>query len=137
MISFISGTSCRNGHIFVEIAFCRFCKGVICRISVVLVGYVATLSLSQTTALCWTSPLFYFLNLFTQTVGLLGRGISSSQGRYLHTGQHKRRINEQTDIHSLSGIRIHDPSVRASEDSSCLRRRGQCDLRRRLYSIEL
>jgi hypothetical protein len=33
-----------------------------------------------------------FLNL-RQSVGLLGRGISPSQGRYLHTGQHKRRIN--------------------------------------------
>jgi hypothetical protein len=33
-----------------------------------------------------------FLNL-RQSVGLLGRGISPSQGRYLHTGQHKHRIN--------------------------------------------
>jgi hypothetical protein len=32
-------------------------------------------------------PLFRFLNLFTQLVGLLGRGISPSQVRYLHTGQ--------------------------------------------------
>jgi hypothetical protein len=30
-------------------------------------------------------PLFQFINLFTQSVGLLGRGISQSQGRYLHT----------------------------------------------------
>jgi hypothetical protein len=43
--------------------------------------------------------------------------ISPSQGRYLHTGQHKHRIN------ALSGIRTHDPSVRASEDSSSLRPR--------------
>jgi hypothetical protein len=37
-----------------------------------------------------------FLNLiifFAQTVGLLGRGISPPQGRYLHTGQYKHRIN--------------------------------------------
>jgi hypothetical protein len=65
-------------------------------------------------------PLFQSLNLFTQSVGLLGRGISPSQGRYLHTGQH-------TDIHALSGIRTHDPSVRASEDSSWLRPRGHSD----------
>jgi hypothetical protein len=38
-------------------------------------------------------PLFQFLNLFTQTVCLLGRVISSSQGHYLNTGQHKHRIN--------------------------------------------
>jgi hypothetical protein len=34
-------------------------------------------------------PLLQFRNLFTQTVALLGRVISPSQGRYLHTGQHK------------------------------------------------
>jgi hypothetical protein len=35
--------------------------------------------------------LFSFVFFFTQTVGLLGRVISPSQGRYLHTGQHKHR----------------------------------------------
>jgi hypothetical protein len=48
-------------------------------------------------------------------VGLLGRGISQSQGRYLHRGQHKHRINVHTDIHALS-------EIRAFEDSSCLDR---------------
>jgi hypothetical protein len=33
---------------------------------------------------------FQFLHLFTQSVGLLGRGISPSQSPYLHTGQNKR-----------------------------------------------
>jgi hypothetical protein len=28
---------------------------------------------------------------------------------------------DNTDIHALSGIRTHDPSVPASEDISCLR----------------
>jgi hypothetical protein len=32
---------------------------------------------------------FYFLQLFTQSVGLLGRGISPSQGLCQHTEQHK------------------------------------------------
>jgi hypothetical protein len=41
--------------------------------------------------------------------------------RYLHTGEHKDRLNAHTDIHASSGIRTHDPSVRANEDSSCLR----------------
>jgi hypothetical protein len=36
-------------------------------------------------------PLFQFLNLYT--VGHLVGGISPSQGRYLHTIQHKHRIN--------------------------------------------
>jgi hypothetical protein len=48
--------------------------------------------------------------------------ISLSQGRYLHTVQHKHRINEYTDVNALSGIRTHDPSVRAGEDISYLRR---------------
>jgi hypothetical protein len=52
------------------------------------------------------------LNL-RQSVGLLGRGISPSQDRYLHSGQHKHRIN--ADIHALSGIRTQDPSVRERE----------------------
>jgi hypothetical protein len=57
----------------------------------------------------------------------LGRGISSSQGRDLYTGQHKHRINAHTDIHALCGIRIHDPGFRASEDSTCLRPLGYRD----------
>jgi hypothetical protein len=41
--------------------------------------------------------IFHFRDLFfTQTVGLLGRVISPSQGLYLYTGQHKHRINAQT-----------------------------------------
>jgi hypothetical protein len=56
---------------------------------------------------------FSFGNIFTQTAILLGRVISPSQGRYLHIGQHKHKTNTYTDIHALSGIRIHDPSVRA------------------------
>jgi hypothetical protein len=37
------------------------------------------------------------------------------QSWYLNTEQHKHRINaHNTDIHSLSGIRTHYPSVRAS-----------------------
>jgi hypothetical protein len=63
-----------------------------------------------------------------QTVGLLGRVISSSQSRYLHrTIQTQNKRIHTPHIHALIGIRTHDPSVRASEDSSCLRPRGYCD----------
>jgi hypothetical protein len=72
-------------------------------------------------------PRIQFRNHFSQTVGLLGWVISPSQGLYLNTGQHKLTPN----IHALSGIRTHDPSVRANADSSCFRPRGYCD---RLYS---
>jgi hypothetical protein len=61
-----------------------------------------------------------FLNL-RQSVRLLGRGISPTQGGYLR----KRRIN--ADIYPLSGIWTYDPSVRAGEDIWSLRRRSHCD----------
>jgi hypothetical protein len=62
---------------------------------------------------------FSFSWAYTQSVGLLKRGSSPSQGLYLH------RIDaHNTDIHALGGIRTYDPRVRASEDSSCFRPRG-------------
>jgi hypothetical protein len=79
------------------------------------------------TALTGPWPLLQFRNNFLQTVGLLGRVISPSQGRYLYTGQYKHRINTYTDIHTLRGIQTPDISVQASEDSSCLRPRSHCD----------
>jgi hypothetical protein len=42
----------------------------------------------------------------------------------------RHRVNAHrihTNIHAFSGIRIHDLSVGAGEDSSCLRPRGHCD----------
>jgi hypothetical protein len=51
----------------------------------------------------WTlAALFSFL-IYTQAVGLLGRGISPSQGLYLYTEQHKHEINSHNiDIHALN-----------------------------------
>jgi hypothetical protein len=59
---------------------------------------------------------------YRQSVGLLGRGISPWQDRYLH----KHRIN--ADLHTLSGFWTHDPSFRAGEHISCFSSRGHCDL---------
>jgi hypothetical protein len=47
-----------------------------------------------------------------QTVGLLGRVISSSQGLYLHTTTQHRKA--RTSIHDLSGIRNRDPVYKHS-----------------------
>jgi hypothetical protein len=58
----------------------------------------------------WIFGRFFSFLIYTQSVGLLGRGISPSQGRNLYTEQHKYRINAQ-DIHASSGIRTHDPSA--------------------------
>jgi hypothetical protein len=59
-----------------------------------------------------------FLNL-KQSVGLLGRGVSPSQGPYL---------TETQNIHNLSGIGTHDPRAGAVEGISCLRPRDHCEL---------
>jgi hypothetical protein len=68
-------------------------------------------------------PLTQFRKHFSWIVGLTGRVISPSQGRYLNRGQHKHTLN----IHALCGIRTHDSSVRAREESSCLRAHGYRD----------
>jgi hypothetical protein len=71
-------------------------------------------------------PLLIFLILYT-----VGRtpwtGFSPSKGRYLHTEQHKHRTNAHIYINALIRFRTHDPSVRASEDSSCPRTLGHCN----------
>jgi hypothetical protein len=42
---------------------------------------------------------------------------TQTQNKHIHT----------PNIHAFSGIRIHDPRFRASEDISCLRTLGYCD----------
>jgi hypothetical protein len=64
------------------------------------------ISINGSTVLVDPDCFFSFL-IYTQSVGLLGRGISPSQGRYLRTEQHKHRM-----------FRTHDPSVQVG---------GHCD----------
>jgi hypothetical protein len=66
---------------------------------------------------------------FLQTVELLGWVISSSQGLYLNTGQHKHiHIHIHIpNIHALCGIRNHNPGFRASEDNTRPRPLGYRD----------
>jgi hypothetical protein len=59
----------------------------------------------------WNALFHFSFLILGQTVGLPGRGTSPLQRRYLH----KHRIN--ANIHALSGIRTHDPSTWADEDS--------------------
>jgi hypothetical protein len=40
------------------------------------------------------------------------------------------------NIHASSGIRTHEPNVRAREDSSCLRLRGYCDRHKDTFSLQ-
>jgi hypothetical protein len=46
----------------------------------------------------WTLAAFFSFLIHTQSVGLLGRGMSPSQGRYLRIEQHKHRKNTQTSM---------------------------------------
>jgi hypothetical protein len=68
-----------------ELFIMQFCQSS-CRI-------LPFLSVYGSTALVEFGRFFSFL-IYTQSAGLLGRGISPSQGHCLHTEQHKRRINE-------------------------------------------
>jgi hypothetical protein len=71
--------------------------------------------------------LFHFSFLILrQSVGLLGREISPSQGSYIHRTTQTQNKRTQTSIPWI-WIWTHDPSVRASEGSSCPKRRGHCD----------
>jgi hypothetical protein len=56
---------------------------------------------------------FSFVIFFTQTVGLLGRGISPSQSRYLHTDQNKQ--NKRTYKHPCLEWDSNPRSQRSSE----------------------
>jgi hypothetical protein len=76
----------------------------------------------------WALASSFSFMIILLTVRLLGRVISSSQGLYLNTGKQKQNKHIHTpNIHALNEIRTHDPSVRASEDSSCLKSRGHRD----------
>jgi hypothetical protein len=70
---------------------------------------------------------FSFSLLISYTVGrTASRGISPPQGRYLHTGQHKHRINGH--IHPcLQWDSIPGSQCWTGEDSSSVRSRGHCD----------
>jgi hypothetical protein len=67
-----------------------------------------------------------------QSVGLLGRVISSSQSLYLYTNKNAH-TTQTLNMHALSVIRNHGPGVRASEDSSFLRPLGYRDRQFYLY----
>jgi hypothetical protein len=63
-----------------------------------------------------------FLNL-RYSVGLPRRVIIPSQGRYRTQIENKRKQISMPRVR----FELHDPSVRASEDSSCLIPRSHCD----------
>jgi hypothetical protein len=99
----ISGSSRHSTHTRREIAlsFKRYCRGIKCdyRRSLDLqsdlfgaLTHILLLSIYGCTSFVDPGRFFSFL-IYTQLLGLLGRGISRSQDGYLHTEEHKHRIN--------------------------------------------
>jgi hypothetical protein len=84
----------------------------------------AQLSIYGSTALVNLGRFFSF-SIHTQSVDILERGMSPSQGRYLHTEQHKQRMNSHR--HPCLEWNSRDPSVRGGGDGSDLRPRSYCD----------
>jgi hypothetical protein len=74
------------------------------------------------------SRFFQFLNLIHRRQDFLHGG-STRRKVATYTQNNTNRQYTHTDIHILSGIRTHDPSVQANEDSTYLRQRGRCDRR--------
>jgi hypothetical protein len=66
------------------------------------------LSNYSSTALCWTLGAFSVSSSFTQSVEHLGRGISPSQGRYLHIGKHR---NRKTHIQTYMSSVEFEPTI--------------------------
>jgi hypothetical protein len=71
-------------------------------------------------------PFLQFRNFF-YTDGRTPWTSDQPDTRPLPTQDNTNTEYTQTNINALSRIRTHDPSVRASEDSSCLRPRGKYD----------
>jgi hypothetical protein len=71
----------------------------------------------------WNLTAFSVSRSIHRGVRLLGRGISPSQGRYLHTRQHKQ--NKRT--HTLTPWVGFEPSIPAFERKKTVRQGGHCD----------
>jgi hypothetical protein len=82
-------------------------------------------------------PLIHFRNHFSQirrTPWASDHLVAKPLPKHRTTQTQKKHIHIP-NIHALSVIRTHDPSVRASEDSLCFRPRGYCDRRQKIYSL--
>jgi hypothetical protein len=76
------------------------------------------------------------MNLF-RTFGRTPWTGDQPDARPLPTQDNTTQKNADTHIHASSGIRNHDPSFRAVEDSTCLRLRGHWDRLTDLYKQKI
>jgi hypothetical protein len=67
----------------------------------------------------YNAPGLFFSSakIFTQTVGLIGRVISPSQGRYLYKGQHKHRKNHTQTSMTWVGFERPIPAFEKTKTS--------------------
>jgi hypothetical protein len=106
---------CRCLELLWNTYFWRF--SLLCFISIPLIPY------------SYGVEVFHFsLDLYTirRTPWTSDRPVTRPLPKYRTTQTHNKRAHTP-NIHSISGIRTHDHSVRASEDSSCLRSLGYRD----------
>jgi hypothetical protein len=90
----------------------------------------------DTAAFGGSLPLLQFRNRFHtdgRSPWTSDRPAARSLPTYRTTQTENKRAH--TYIQALSGIGTHDPRFRASEDSSCLRRSGQCDRQMRINIV--
>jgi hypothetical protein len=102
--------------------FCRKCNAI----ADISLTFIATVTILFFFSMAFPAhsgpwPLIQFCNHFSQTVGLLGQVISSSQGRYLNTGQH--RIKAYTPRTSIPRVGL-ESTIPSFER---VRPRGYCD----------
>jgi hypothetical protein len=69
-----------------------------------VIGFIIKLFFSLALQPPWALASAFSFMIILQTVGLLGRVISSSQGLYLNIAQHKHRINTYTHQTSMSWV---------------------------------
>jgi hypothetical protein len=94
-----------NYQVTIQLAASRIVLGSI-ELFIIIINIIMALQ-----PFSWALATFSLPSSYTQTVRLLGRGISPSQSLYLHTGKHNHRIYTHTDIHGPKGTRTHEPRI--------------------------
>jgi len=123
-------------HIRIWIHYSNFSMGCTCDEMCVYINIWSSFNDES----CWPVPVqnLFFWNLWIYL--RVGRTpwTGDRPDERPHTYIQDNTTQKNADrIHASSGIRIHDPSVRAAEDSTCLRPRGHWDrhVYIKLYSV--
>jgi hypothetical protein len=115
-------TTKQNSHHTQVTNFCIIDKR---RFQFTVENYIFSI-INGSTVHCWASAAFSVSWSHRESVGLVGREISPTQGFYLHTVQHKHRINARRHL-CFEWIWIHDINIWEGRNSLCLWPLGHCD----------